>query len=112
MNTSRLEEAVQRVREQSIAWDGARAARVLSNVTRRNEERLRRRRWAQRAFVLAGACTLFVVASLRAASTPSSRNGPASGSWGSPSPVSRSEQPALQGTSPLDDGGASALDGS
>ncbi|WP_394835525.1 hypothetical protein LVJ94_01185 [Pendulispora rubella] len=101
MSSAQLEDAVQSARAQPVAWDGVRAARVLSNVTRRNEERLRRRRWAQRAFVLAGACTLFVVASLRAASSPSI-----------PSPVTRGEPAAVHGSSPLDDGGASALDGS
>jgi len=79
---------------------------MRSSITRRNEDRLRRRRWTQRAFVLAGACTLFVVASLRAASTPSS--------------VSKGESvtahPAIgaiaNSAAPLDDGGAAALDGS
>ncbi|WP_394829054.1 hypothetical protein [Pendulispora albinea] len=103
MNDARVDEAIARAQEEPLAWDATRAARVLSSITCRNQKRLRRRRWTQRAFVLTGACTWLVVASLRAASAPPSA------SKGEPTGAPHA---MANRAAPLDDGGAAARDGS
>ena len=71
----RLNDAIARAKAPpaaSFAWSAPRAARVLSNVADRHATRVRRKRLARLAFAVAGASMLLVIASLRAASAPSS----------------------------------------
>jgi len=94
---SPLNEAIARVRERPLGWDGERESHVLSQVLLRREARARRERLAYRATVIVGTASLFAVVLLRLGSGASASGPEARG----PGMVA----PALAQAEPLDDGG-------